>query len=60
MSRLSFAEIDQTVLNTLKPASRGYWITVGLLFIGILIGAGSWGYQIVVGLGVAIINYHAS
>ncbi len=56
MSRLSFAEIDQTVLNTLKPASRGYWITVGLLFIGILIGAGSWGYQIVVGLGVAGMN----
>lgn len=56
MSRLSFAEIDQTVLNTLKPASRGYWITVGLLFTGILIGAGSWGYQIVIGLGVAGMN----
>jgi Ni/Fe-hydrogenase subunit HybB-like protein len=56
MSRLSFAEIDQTVLNTLKPASRGYWITVGLLFTGVLIGAGSWGYQIVIGLGVAGMN----
>lgn len=56
MSGLSFAEIDQTVLDTLAPASRRYWIAVVLLFTGVMIGVGSWAYQVVTGLGVAGMN----
>jgi Ni/Fe-hydrogenase subunit HybB-like protein len=52
MSQLTFAEIDRTVLDTLQPAGRSYWLAVGLLFLGILIGAACWAYQIAVGIGV--------
>lgn len=56
MARLSFAEIDQTVLDTLAPASRSYWIAVALLFSGVMVGAGCWAYQIATGIGVAGMN----
>ena len=52
MTELTFAEIDRTVLDTLAPARRQYWFAVGLLFLGILIGASCWGYQIFTGIGV--------
>ena len=50
---LTFRQIDDTVLDTLRPPDRGYWTVIGLLFIGILIGAACWLYQIFVGIGVA-------
>jgi quinol:cytochrome c oxidoreductase quinone-binding subunit 1 len=50
---LSYAEIEQTVLDTLKPPSRMYWLIIVLLFFGILVGAACWTYQIFVGIGVA-------
>ncbi|MFO7553709.1 MAG: NrfD/PsrC family molybdoenzyme membrane anchor subunit [Desulfobacterales bacterium] len=53
MSELTFEKIDQTVLETLKPPDRRYWLTVGILFLGVLIGAACWIYQILMGLGVA-------
>ena len=53
MSReLTFAKIDDTVLATLKPPDKGYWVLVGLLFTGILAGAACWTYQILTGIGV--------
>ncbi|UCH23207.1 MAG: polysulfide reductase NrfD [Deltaproteobacteria bacterium] len=52
MSALTFAKIDQTVLDTLHPAKRSYWILVALLLLGVLAGAACWGYQILVGIGV--------
>ena len=52
MTELTFAEIDRTVLDTLAPARRQYWFAVGLLFLGILIGASCWAYQIFTGIGV--------
>jgi len=52
MSALTFANIDQTVLDTLHPAKRSYWILVALLLLGVLLGAACWGYQIFVGIGV--------
>jgi molybdopterin-containing oxidoreductase family membrane subunit len=52
MSALTFAKIDQTVLDTLHPAKRSYWILVTLLLLGVLAGAACWGYQILVGIGV--------
>ena len=49
---LTFASIDDTVLDTLRPPEKGYWILVALLFTGVLIGAACWLYQIFVGIGV--------
>ncbi|MGB5986657.1 MAG: NrfD/PsrC family molybdoenzyme membrane anchor subunit [Desulfobacterales bacterium] len=49
---LTFAKIDQTVLDTLRPPARGYWTLVAVLFMGILTGAACWLYQIFVGIGV--------
>ena len=56
MSDLTFAQVDQTVLNTLKPAGKTYWALVALLFAGVLMGASCWLYQIFVGVGVAGMN----
>jgi Ni/Fe-hydrogenase subunit HybB-like protein len=56
MTDLTFAEVDQTVLNTLEPPGRRYWMTVGILFLGVLTGAACWIYQILTGLGVAGMN----
>ena len=52
MSDLTFAKIDQTVLNTLEPPRRSYWGAVALLALGVLLGAGAWTYQIFTGIGV--------
>jgi Ni/Fe-hydrogenase subunit HybB-like protein len=52
MSRMTYAQIEQTVLNTLSPAPLRYWALVALIFLGLLIGAGCWAYQIAVGIGV--------
>ena len=49
---LTFNEIDATVLETLKPAGRSYWVAVALLFLGVLTGAACWAYQIAIGIGV--------
>ena len=56
MTELTFAEIDQTVLDTLKPPDRSYWVTLGILFLGVLTGAACWIYQILTGIGVAGMN----
>lgn len=49
---LTYKTIDDTVLDTLTPPQRSYWVLVALLFAGVLIGAACWAYQIVVGIGV--------
>jgi len=52
MSQLTYKQIDDTVLDTLAPAGRGYWVVVALLFCGVLMGGACWLYQILVGIGV--------
>jgi Ni/Fe-hydrogenase subunit HybB-like protein len=52
MAELTYATIDNTILDTLTPARRAYWVTVALLFAGILMGAACWIYQILIGIGV--------
>lgn len=49
---LTYKTIDDTVLDTLTPPQRSYWVLVALLFAGVLMGAACWAYQIVVGIGV--------
>jgi Ni/Fe-hydrogenase subunit HybB-like protein len=56
MTELTFTEIDQTVLDTLTPPGRQYWVIVGILFFGVVTAAGCWVYQILVGLGAAGMN----
>jgi len=56
MSELTFAQVDQTVLSTLKPPGKKYWALIALLFGGVLMGASCWAYQIFVGVGVAGMN----
>jgi molybdopterin-containing oxidoreductase family membrane subunit len=51
MPQLTYASIDQTILNTLSPAKKYYWVIVAVLFLGVLVGAACWTYQIFVGIG---------
>jgi molybdopterin-containing oxidoreductase family membrane subunit len=51
MPQLTFAQIDQTILDSLSPPQKGYWAIVALLFLGVIIGAACWTYQIFVGIG---------
>ena len=50
--QLTYSQIDDTVLDTLRPPGRSYWVTISLLFAGVLMGAGCWAYQIFTGIGV--------
>jgi molybdopterin-containing oxidoreductase family membrane subunit len=52
MSELTYATIDQTILQTLEKPRPGYWLIVAVLAGGILVGAACWLYQIFVGIGV--------
>jgi len=52
MPQLTYASIDQTILNTLSRPKRYYWAIVAVLFLGVLAGAACWTYQIFVGIGV--------
>jgi molybdopterin-containing oxidoreductase family membrane subunit len=52
MSQLTYASIDQTILDTLSPPKKYYWAIVAVLFLGVLFGAVCWTYQIFVGIGV--------
>jgi len=51
MSQLSFAQIDQTILDTLRPPKKSYWAIIAGLFLGVLVRASCWIYQIFVGIG---------
>jgi molybdopterin-containing oxidoreductase family membrane subunit len=52
MSELTYAKIDNTVLDTLERPSKSYWGLIALLALGIFVGAACWAYQIAVGIGV--------
>ncbi len=52
MTNLTYAAIDQTVLDTLERPDKRYWVMVALLFGGVMLGAGAWAYQIFTGIGV--------
>jgi Ni/Fe-hydrogenase subunit HybB-like protein len=52
MAQLTYTQIDNTVLDTLKKPPPIYWLVIALLFCGVLVGASCWTYQIFVGIGV--------
>ena len=52
MAELTYAKIDNTVLDSLTPPQKRYWAIIAALFVGVLIGAICWAYQIFVGIGV--------
>ena len=51
MTETAHGRIDRAVLATLSPPSRGYWLLIALLFLGVLTGLACWAYQIAVGIG---------
>ncbi len=51
MSQFSYAQIDKTVLDTLRPPSLVYWLIIFLLSLGVMTGAACWAYQTAVGIG---------
>jgi len=57
MSQLTYAEIDRTVLDSLRPPSGGYWLLIMALVMGLLLGAACWAYQIIVGIGAGGQNH---
>ena len=36
MSELTFNQVDQTVLNSLKPPGKSYWALIALLYAGLI------------------------
>ena len=51
MAEITYADIDNTVIDTLEPPSRSYWLLIAVLFLGVLVGAACWLYQIFIGIG---------
>ncbi len=47
-------EMNRIILKAMTTTGRGYWITVGILALLVLIGlGGAWVYQMIWGMGVA-------
>jgi len=55
--QLRYAQVDVDLLQSMRPAKRRYYLVLGSLFLLILWGAYSWGYQIRHGMGVAGISH---
>ncbi len=49
----SYKMVDDQIIGAMWSPRKVYWACVGVTFIGVLIGAVSWGYQIATGLGAA-------
>jgi Ni/Fe-hydrogenase subunit HybB-like protein len=57
MEATSYRSINQDILRNLTTPGKTYYKLLGLAFLGVLIGAFSWGYQIATGMGVAGIKH---
>ena len=57
MTELTFSQIDNTVIETLKPPPKKYWMALLLLLAGTAVGASCWIYQIFVGIGAGGQNH---
>ena len=52
MGSFTYAHIDKTVLDTLRRPSLIYWGIIGLLGMGVAVGAACFAYQTAIGIGV--------
>jgi molybdopterin-containing oxidoreductase family membrane subunit len=50
---MTYSDVNRQVSMALTPPGRFYKSVVAFWFMGILVGAASWGYQIATGLGAA-------
>ncbi|MEM5786794.1 MAG: NrfD/PsrC family molybdoenzyme membrane anchor subunit [Syntrophobacteraceae bacterium] len=48
-----YAEVDRQIMGAMWSPRKVYWVYVAVAFIGVLIGAACWGYQIATGMGAA-------
>jgi molybdopterin-containing oxidoreductase family membrane subunit len=53
----SFAKINDTVLSTLDPPGKKYWLVIGLLLCFVAAMFLTVGYQVLVGIGIAGMNH---
>ncbi|MEW6443112.1 MAG: NrfD/PsrC family molybdoenzyme membrane anchor subunit [bacterium] len=56
MSEMTYRTVNREIIRAMAPPGKTYRLALGLCFVGMLIGASFWGYQIAVGLGVAGVN----
>ena len=52
MKDLHYSTVNQEIMRGMAPPGNLYWGIVAFWFLGILVGAGCWTYQIFTGLGV--------
>ncbi len=51
----TYAEVNRDIIKTLDPPGRGWFLGMGVILTGLLIGGLSWAYQLKLGIGVT--NY---
>ena len=49
----TYGAVDDQIIGAMWNPGRTYWYCVALAFLGVLVGASCWGYQIATGLGAA-------
>jgi molybdopterin-containing oxidoreductase family membrane subunit len=57
---VTYAEVNDIVLSTIKPPGRRWFLTVTLLFILVVLFVSSWIYQVASGMWVAGISHPVS
>ena len=57
MESITFREVNDKIIAGMSAPSKIYYLFLLLSFLGILVGAGAWAYQISTGMGVAGINH---
>jgi len=53
----TYAAVERQIIGAMWSPRNTYWYFVALSFVGVLIGAACWGYQIALGLGVANVTH---
>jgi Ni/Fe-hydrogenase subunit HybB-like protein len=57
MKPMSYSEVNEKIISGLSEPNRLYYFFLVLSFLGILVGAAAWGWQIATGMGAANINH---
>lgn len=57
MRDFSYADINRQIMQAMTPPGRLYRLIVACLFLGVVLGASCWAYQIAQGLGVAGVRH---